>query len=132
MLKMVEPARTSPETTKALVRSPALIVVIDENEADLRMSDRLAERIQREAGTDSAVQVARAYQLAYGRAPTSDEVREAQQVVEIGRCGFGSFGHTSIIYRARSYRKRLTFGSAARYIASHLIAHNLLENEHVG
>lgn len=75
-----DPSTTSPK--RAVTTTPLQALALLNNSFVLRMAERLAERIQREAGADSAAQVARAYQLAYGRAPTADEVREAQQVVE--------------------------------------------------
>ncbi|MDB5330120.1 MAG: Planctomycete cytochrome [Phycisphaerales bacterium] len=48
----------------------------------LRMSDRLAERVAREAGPDVTRQIALAYELAFGRPATAEEIAEARRVAE--------------------------------------------------
>jgi hypothetical protein len=75
-----DPSTTSPK--RAVTTTPLQALALLNNSFVLRMADRLANRIEREAGTDIAVQVARAYQLAYGRSPSADEAQEARQVVE--------------------------------------------------
>ncbi len=47
----------------------------------LAQAEALAARLQREVGADPKRQIGRAYQLALGRPPTDEEVREAEPVV---------------------------------------------------
>ena len=47
----------------------------------LAQAEALAARLQREVGADPKRQIERAYQLALGRPPTDEEVREAEPVV---------------------------------------------------
>jgi len=47
----------------------------------LDTSQAFASRVQKEAGTDLATQITRAYQLALNRAPTTDEIRDSEPVV---------------------------------------------------
>ncbi len=47
----------------------------------LAQAEALATRLQREVGADPKRQIGRAYQLALGRPPTDEEVREAEPVV---------------------------------------------------
>ncbi len=75
-----DPSTTSPK--RAVTTTPLQALTLLNNAFVLRMSDRLAERIRREAGAESSAQVEHAYQMAYGRAPTADEAAEARQVVE--------------------------------------------------
>jgi hypothetical protein len=48
----------------------------------LRMADRLADRLQREAGNDPDMQVERAFVLAYGRSATPNERRLTSDFVK--------------------------------------------------
>jgi hypothetical protein len=80
-----DPSTISPK--RAVTTTPLQALALLNNSFMLRMADRLADRIAREAGPGSAAQVVRAYQLAYGRAPSEGESIEAQQVVE--RHGLG-------------------------------------------
>ncbi len=47
----------------------------------LTQAEKLAERVQGKAGTDSGAQITRAFALAFGRAPSSGEARAAQTLV---------------------------------------------------
>jgi hypothetical protein len=47
----------------------------------LTQADKLAERVQREAGADSGAQIARVFVLVHGRAPSSGEAQTAQALV---------------------------------------------------
>jgi hypothetical protein len=48
----------------------------------LQQCEFLAERVQREAGTDPARQCERAFLLAFGRIPTSDEAKDARALLQ--------------------------------------------------
>ena len=47
----------------------------------MRMAERLAQRITKEAGTSVTSQVTRVYQLAYGRSPDEPESKVGKQFV---------------------------------------------------
>ena len=67
-----DPSTTAPR--RAQTTTPLQALVLLNNSFVLRMSDALARRVEREAGTDVDRQVARTYQLAYGRDPVADEL----------------------------------------------------------
>ncbi|MEI7687948.1 MAG: DUF1553 domain-containing protein, partial [Planctomycetota bacterium] len=48
----------------------------------LRMADRFAERLQKDAGADPVRQLRRAYELAYGRQPSDEEVALLRPAVQ--------------------------------------------------
>ena len=48
----------------------------------LRMADRFAERLQKEAGADVAKQITRAIELAYGRSASVEEMARLRPLVE--------------------------------------------------
>jgi hypothetical protein len=48
----------------------------------LEQSERFAARVQREAGSDAAAQVSRAFGLAFGRAPTDEEAKAGERLVK--------------------------------------------------
>jgi hypothetical protein len=51
----------------------------------IRQSNRLAERVQKEAGSDAAKQVSLAFQIAFGRTPMKNELDGALQLVKGGK-----------------------------------------------
>ncbi len=63
---------TTPLQALALLNNPFL----------LQQSEFLAERIERETGTDKTAQTRRAFESIFGRAPSPDESKAAQSLVE--------------------------------------------------
>jgi hypothetical protein len=55
----------------------------------LDQSDRLADRLRREAGDDPEKQLRRAYELAYGRAPEPGELERPREFIR--RYGLPAF-----------------------------------------
>jgi len=75
-----DPSTTSPK--RAVTTTPQQALALLNNAFVLRMADRFAARVEREAGENSAARVTRAYQLAFQRDPTTDELAVARKVVE--------------------------------------------------
>jgi hypothetical protein len=75
-----DPSTTTPR--RAVTTTPLQALALLNHSFVLRMADKFAARVRREAGADVARQVARTYQLAYGRDPTADEDAAAQPIVE--------------------------------------------------
>ena len=75
-----DPSTTSPK--RAVTTTPIQALTLLNNSFMLRMADRFAARLEREAGPDVARQVARAYQLALARDPTADELATIRPSVE--------------------------------------------------
>ena len=74
-----DPSTTSPK--RAVTTTPLQALSLLNNAFVLHLAEKFADRIQRDAGTEPARQVARAYELAYGRLPTDDERAIAVRVV---------------------------------------------------
>ncbi len=74
-----DPSTTAPRRT--VTTTPLQALVLLNNSFVLRMSEAFARRVEREAGPDVQRQIARAYQLAYTREPTPDELDDARPVV---------------------------------------------------
>lgn len=74
-----DPSTVAPR--RAVTTTPLQALALLNNALTLRLSDRLAERLRAEAGDDPERQVDRAYQLAFGRAPSEAERAEACRVV---------------------------------------------------
>ncbi|MBI5761859.1 MAG: DUF1553 domain-containing protein, partial [Planctomycetales bacterium] len=72
-----DPSTTAPK--RAVTTTPLQALSLLNNSFLLRMSDRFAERLAREAGTELPRQIARAYELAFGRAASDDEIARAAQ-----------------------------------------------------
>jgi hypothetical protein len=66
-----DPSVTAPQ--RGVTTTPLQSLALLNNSFALRMADRFAERVAREAGSSLAEQVDRAYLLAYGRAAAQDE-----------------------------------------------------------
>lgn len=81
-----DPSTTSPR--RAVTTTPLQALALLNNSFTLRMSERFADRLQQEAGTDTSQQVRRLYELAYSRSPTPDELQGAHDFV--GRHGLAS------------------------------------------
>jgi hypothetical protein len=75
-----DPSTTTPR--RALTTTPLQALVLLNNSFVLRMSQSFAQRIEREAGQGVGEQIARAYQLAFMRDPSPQELHDAQAVVE--------------------------------------------------
>jgi len=75
-----DPSTTTPR--RALTTTPLQALVLLNNSFVLRMSEAFARRVEREVDADVTRQIARAYQLAYLREPSADEIAEARPVVE--------------------------------------------------
>jgi hypothetical protein len=67
-----DPSTTTPK--RAVTTTPLQALSLLNDSFMLRMSDRLAERVERDAGRDDAAQVRRAYELCFGRATREDEL----------------------------------------------------------
>jgi hypothetical protein len=75
-----DPSTTAPR--RALTTTPLQALVLLNNSFVLRMSQTFARRVESEVGSDAASQVARAYQLAYTRDPSREELEDAKAIVE--------------------------------------------------
>jgi hypothetical protein len=80
VLDCPDPSTVSPR--RAVTTTPLQALSLMNNAFVLRMADRLAQRVQKEAGTEPAKQVARVFELAYGRLPTNAEVGRVAPLVE--------------------------------------------------
>ncbi len=74
-----DPSATSPR--RAVTTTPLQALSLMNNAFSLHLADRFAERIVREAGSEAEAQVRRAFQLAYAREPTIEELEAATNVV---------------------------------------------------
>jgi hypothetical protein len=74
-----DPSTASPR--RARTTTPLQALVLLNNAFVLRMADKFAARVRADVGADPQQQIARAYQLAYSRDPTADEVRLAERIV---------------------------------------------------
>jgi hypothetical protein len=80
VLDCPDPSTVAPR--RAMTTTPLQALALLNNAFALRMADRFAARLQRDAGDDTARQITRAYELAYGRRPADDEVQRARPIVE--------------------------------------------------
>jgi hypothetical protein len=71
-----DPSATAPR--RALTTTPLQALSLMNNAFVLRMADRFAERLKKETGDDVGKQIARAYELAYGRNATAEEIGRAR------------------------------------------------------
>jgi hypothetical protein len=67
---------------RAVTTTPLQALTLFNNPFVMRMADRLADRLRREAGDDPAAQTVLAYRLAFGRDPRPAEVEAARPAVE--------------------------------------------------
>jgi hypothetical protein len=74
-----DPSTKTPQ--RAMTVTPLQALSLLNNSFVLRMSERFAERLTIECGNDAARQVATAFDLAYGRAPTSEETSESIEFI---------------------------------------------------
>lgn len=75
-----DPSTVSPR--RALTTTPLQALSMMNNTFVLRMADRFAARLKKEAGDDVAKQVIRAYELAYGRRATDEDIARVRPVIE--------------------------------------------------
>ena len=75
-----DPSATTP--SRAVTTTPLQALALLNNAFVLRMSDSLARRLKSDAGDRCEQQIARAYGLAYGRAPTADEASWGEEFVD--------------------------------------------------
>jgi mono/diheme cytochrome c family protein len=76
---------------RSTVAPQALILM--NNAGILIQAEKFAQRVAREAGSDPVAQVRRAFQLALGRPPDSDELRRSTDYVASGPRGLAEFCH---------------------------------------
>jgi hypothetical protein len=76
-----DPSTTTPQ--RSVTTTPLQALSLLNNSFVLRMSERFAERVSREAGKDIDKQIRRAFELAYGRTPPADEIAQIRPVVEV-------------------------------------------------
>ncbi len=74
-----DPSTTAPR--RAVTTTPIQSLTLMNNSFVLRMSDRFAARVIKDAGADVPLQVARVYQLAYSRSPDEAEADQLAQFV---------------------------------------------------
>jgi hypothetical protein len=75
-----DPSTASPR--RALTTTPLQALTLMNNAFVLRMADRFAERVKKEAGNDVSKQIGRAYELAYGRRASAEEIARVRPTVE--------------------------------------------------
>jgi hypothetical protein len=75
-----DPSTVSPR--RALTTTPLQALSMMNNAFVLRMAGRFAERLKKEVGNDAGKQIVRAYELAYGRRATDEEVARVRPVIE--------------------------------------------------
>ena len=75
-----DPSTTAPR--RAITTTPLQALALLNNALVLHLSNAFAARLAREAGTDPAPQVDRAYRLAFGRKPEPEEREKAVKLVE--------------------------------------------------
>jgi hypothetical protein len=74
-----DPATTAPR--RAVTTTPLQALALLNNALTLRLADRLADRLRREAGDNADRQAELAYRLCFGRLPDDREREQARQVV---------------------------------------------------
>ncbi|MCA9054670.1 MAG: DUF1553 domain-containing protein, partial [Planctomycetaceae bacterium] len=75
-----DPSTKTP--VRAVTVTPLQALSLMNNSFMLRMAERLAERLQQEAGGDVRAQVLRAIDISYGRKATDDEVERYSSFIE--------------------------------------------------
>jgi hypothetical protein len=65
---------------RSMTTTPLQALGLMNNSFVLRQAHHFALRVRKEAGTDPAAQVERAYRLAFGRRPTADETRRSMDL----------------------------------------------------
>ncbi len=79
VLDCPDPSTVAPR--RSVTTTPLQALSLLNSSFVLRMADRYAERLKKDAGDDPARQIARAYELAYGRPPSDAELQTALPVV---------------------------------------------------
>jgi len=75
-----DPSTVSPR--RVVTTTPLQALSLLNNAFVLRMADRFAECLKKDAGDDTARQIGRAFELAYGRQATADEIARIRPIVE--------------------------------------------------
>jgi hypothetical protein len=75
-----DPSTVAP--SRAVTTTPLQALTLLNNAFVLRMADRFAGRLRREAGDNTNRQIVHAYRLAYGRDPRPPELKTARQAVD--------------------------------------------------
>ncbi|HVU86013.1 MAG TPA: DUF1553 domain-containing protein [Pirellulales bacterium] len=99
VLDCPDPSTTSPK--RAVTTTPLQALSLLNNAFVLHVADKFAERVERDAGAEPARQVARVYQLAYGRLPAEDEQKIAIRVVRehgLGALARAIFNSNEFVY----------------------------------
>ncbi|HEX3314891.1 MAG TPA: DUF1553 domain-containing protein [Gemmataceae bacterium] len=79
VLDCPDPSTVAPR--RMVTTTPLQALALLNNGFVLRMADRFADRLKKEAGSDPTRQIDTAYRLALGRPPTADEIETALPVV---------------------------------------------------
>jgi hypothetical protein len=74
-----DPSTTAPR--RASTTTPLQALALLNNALSLRLADRFAERLRREVSANLGPQIERAYLLAFGRAPETEELDEARRIL---------------------------------------------------
>ena len=74
-----DPSTITPR--RAVTTTPLQALSLMNSSFVLRMADHFSERVERDAGGNLSRQIARVYQLAYGRGPTRDESALAEEFI---------------------------------------------------
>jgi len=74
-----DPSTTTPK--RAITTTPIQSLTLMNNSFVLRMADRFAERVKKDAGPDRSAQLNRVYQLAYGRTPNDQDTAVAREFI---------------------------------------------------
>jgi hypothetical protein len=75
-----DPSAAAP--SRSVTTTPTQSLSLMNNSFVLRMSDRFAERVEADAGSEPSAQVQRVFALAYGRTASTDELESGRQFVE--------------------------------------------------
>ena len=92
-----DPSATAPR--RSVTTTPLQALSLLNNAFVLRMVDHFAERVRQEGGDDLAVQVGRAYQLAYNRDPDAEERALAVELVS----GHGLFALCRALFNSNEF-----------------------------
>jgi len=80
-----DPSVATPQRSNS--NTPVQALTLLNNGFVLRQAERMADRVKREAGGQTGAQVARAYELLYGRAPSEKELRAGVAFIEMHSLG---------------------------------------------
>jgi hypothetical protein len=80
VLDCPDPSAITPR--RAVTTTPLQALTLLNSSFMLRLADAFAQRVRADAGTEAVRQVTQAYELAYGRPPTAEEMASARRLVE--------------------------------------------------